>query len=54
MIHIDPLPGTPQYEPGTFNRLIEKAKHEAEIYRESKIVRITLSIKISDDSIKSF
>lgn len=39
MIHVDPLPGTPQYESGSFGRLLEKAKHEAKIYSDSKIVR---------------
>lgn len=38
MIHVNPLPGTPRYESGTFNRLIEKAKHETEIYMDSKVV----------------
>lgn len=47
MIHIDALPGTPQYRPGSFNRLIEKAKHEANIYSRSKIVRkIPLSLRV--------
>lgn len=32
MIHVDPLPGTPNYKSNSFNRLIEKAKHEANIY----------------------
>ena len=39
MIHVDPLPGTPRYEFGSFNRLIEKAKHEAKIYLDNKLVR---------------
>lgn len=39
MIHIDPLPGTPRYESGSFDRLIEKARCEAKIYGDSKIVR---------------
>lgn len=38
MIHIDPLPGTPRYEAGSFNKLLQKAKHEANIYSESKVV----------------
>lgn len=38
MIHVDPLPGTPRYESGSFSRIVDKAKHEAEIYKESKIV----------------
>ena len=38
MIHIDPLPGTPGYIANSFNNLLEKAKHEAEIYKNSKIV----------------
>jgi predicted TIM-barrel enzyme len=38
MIHVDPLPGTPGYKSGSFNRLLEKAKYEAEIYKNSKIV----------------
>lgn len=39
MIHVDPLPGTPRYENGMFERVIEKARHEAAIYSQSKIVR---------------
>lgn len=39
MIHVEPLPGTPRYEPGSFNQLVEKAKHEAAIYSNSEIVR---------------
>lgn len=42
MIHLDPLPGTPNYQAGSFNRLLEKAKHEANIYAENKIVRFLL------------
>lgn len=38
MIHVDPLPSTPLYEAGSYKRLIEKAKHEAKIYSDSKIV----------------
>lgn len=38
MIHLDPLPGTPAYENGSFERVIEKARHEANIYNENKIV----------------
>lgn len=43
MIHVEPLLGTPRYESGSFNRLIEKAKHETKIYTDSKIVRKCLS-----------
>lgn len=45
MIHVDPLPGTPRYEPKSFNKLIEKAKHEAKIYADSKIVRNLMWLK---------
>jgi predicted TIM-barrel enzyme len=38
MIHVNPLPGTPAYTNGSFNHLIEKARHEAAIYAKSKIV----------------
>lgn len=38
MIHVDPLPGTPCYKPGSFDAMIEKAKHEASLYAKSKIV----------------
>lgn len=38
MIHLNPLPGTPQYVNGTFNEIIDKAKHEANIYMQNKIV----------------
>lgn len=38
MIHLDALPGTPKYESGSFNAIIEKARHEANIYSQSKIV----------------
>lgn len=38
MIHLNALPGTPQYISGSFNAIIEKAKHEANIYMQSKVV----------------
>lgn len=38
MIHINALPGTPSYKNGSYNRIIEKAKHEAEIYKNSDVV----------------
>lgn len=38
MIHVDALPGTPKYVTGSFRATIEKAKHEAEIYKQCKIV----------------
>lgn len=38
MIHVDPLPGTPCYKPGSFNAMIEKSKHEARLYAKSTIV----------------
>ena len=38
MIHLNALPGTPQYVSGTFNQIIEKARHEANIYMQNKIV----------------
>lgn len=39
MIHLDPLPATPSYENGSFNRIVEKARHEANIYSHSKVAR---------------
>lgn len=39
MIHLKALPGTPQYVSGAFNQIIEKAIHEANIYKQNKIVR---------------
>lgn len=38
MIHVDPLPGTPKYVDGSFARTIEKAKHEADVYKQCMIV----------------
>jgi hypothetical protein len=38
MIHVDPLPGTPGYVSGSFGKVLEKARHEAAIYKASKIV----------------
>lgn len=38
MIHLNPLPGTPNYKNGTFNEIIEKAIHEANIYQQNNIV----------------
>jgi hypothetical protein len=40
MIHLRALPGTPQYESGSFNAIIEKARHEANIYAKYKLVRL--------------
>jgi uncharacterized protein len=37
MIHVDALPGTPKYT-GNLQAIFEKAKHEASIYQNSKIV----------------
>lgn len=51
MIHLNPLPGTPFYISGTYNEIIEKARHEANIYKESKIVSSTL---ISHKHINTF
>ena len=39
MIHLDPLPATPSYENGSYNRIVEKARHEANIYSHSKVAR---------------
>ncbi|KAM7357276.1 uncharacterized protein F13E9.13, mitochondrial isoform 2-T2 [Cochliomyia hominivorax] len=36
MIHVDALPGTPLYK-GNWNEIIEKAKHEANIYKKYKL-----------------
>jgi predicted TIM-barrel enzyme len=38
MIHLKALPGTPQYESGSFSAIIEKARHEANIYAKYKLV----------------
>lgn len=53
MIHVDPLPGTPGYENGSFNRLLEKAKHEAAVYKNSRIVRNSMKFSLKC-SIKLF
>jgi predicted TIM-barrel enzyme len=37
MIHVDPLPATPNYVNGSFENVIEKAKHEAHIFKNSGI-----------------
>lgn len=39
MIHLNALPGTPHYVSGTFNQIIEKARHEANIYMQNEVVR---------------
>ncbi|EDW17231.1 uncharacterized protein Dmoj_GI16617, isoform B [Drosophila mojavensis] len=36
MIHVDALPGTPRYA-GNWKQTIEKAKHEAELYRRQQM-----------------
>ncbi|XP_064541652.1 uncharacterized protein F13E9.13, mitochondrial [Drosophila montana] len=36
MIHVDALPGTPRYA-GNWQQSIEKAKHEAELYKKHKV-----------------
>ena len=41
MIHVNPLPGTPLYESGDFENIVEKARHEANIYKGSEIVSKT-------------
>lgn len=38
MIHLNALPGTPQYVNGSFNVIIEKARHEANIYMQNNVV----------------
>ena len=38
MIHLNPLPGTPNYKNGTFDEIIEKAKFEANVYLQNNIV----------------
>lgn len=38
MIHVQPLPGTPLYCDGSFENILEKARYEANIYKESNIV----------------
>ena len=38
MVHLNPLPGTPNYKNGTFDEIIDKAKFEANIYLQNNIV----------------
>lgn len=49
MIHIDPLPGTPRYE--SMEIVIEKARHEANIYKGTDVVssKTQISIVINGD-----
>jgi membrane complex biogenesis BtpA family protein len=37
MIHLNPLPGTPNYKNGTFDEIIEKAKFETNVYLQNNI-----------------
>ncbi|XP_055846877.1 uncharacterized protein F13E9.13, mitochondrial [Episyrphus balteatus] len=41
MVHLDALPGTPKYS-GNFNEIVEKAKHEANIYSQHKLDSILI------------
>lgn len=38
MIHLNALPGTPQYVSGSFNAIIEKARYETNIYMQNNVV----------------
>lgn len=38
MIHLNALPGTPQYVSGSFNAIIDKARYEANIYMQNNVV----------------
>lgn len=40
MLHINPLPGTPNYV-GSFENIVEKAKYEANVFKKSGIVSWT-------------
>ncbi|KAG5679417.1 hypothetical protein PVAND_008984 [Polypedilum vanderplanki] len=42
MIHLNPLPGTPFYQSGSFNQIIEKARHETNVYIENNIDAILI------------
>jgi predicted TIM-barrel enzyme len=39
MIHLDPLPAAPSYKNGSFNNVVQKARHEANVYIQNKIVK---------------
>lgn len=42
MIHVDPLPGSPRYAAGSWLHVLDKVKHEANIYKKSNIVSINI------------
>ena len=46
MIHVDPLPGTPQFN-GSMPEIMAKAKAEAQIYQKAGIDMLVIAATIS-------